>query len=200
MRVLSWRPIVGCSPASTGCVHCKTVAADRSGVTRLIEARLAVPAAVDDSAIVHVCDHGDLFHDATPDDWINRVFDVMEALPRHQFLILTKRARRMHDYVSRRAASGIMAPHLWFGISAERQKELDERAPWLLSAPVSLRYLTLYPLLEPLDLAGCVERVLLVCAGEEPQRPADPAWFVDLERQCTGAGVPFQTGAMLDAA
>jgi protein gp37 len=43
---------------------------------------------------------GDLFHEAVPDEWIDRVFAVMALCPQHTFQVLTKRSARMRKYVS----------------------------------------------------------------------------------------------------
>jgi protein gp37 len=42
--------------------------------------------------------HGDLFHDAVPDDWIDRVLAVCALTPHHTHMILTKRSARMRAY------------------------------------------------------------------------------------------------------
>jgi protein gp37 len=55
---------------------------------------------------IFVCAHGDLFHEAVPDAWIDRVFAVMALAPRHTFQVLTKRPERMRDYL-RAAGFGI---------------------------------------------------------------------------------------------
>lgn len=49
---------------------------------------------------VFVNSMGDLFHEAVPDSWIDRVFAVMTLCPQHIFLVLTKRAERMRRYFS----------------------------------------------------------------------------------------------------
>jgi protein gp37 len=46
--------------------------------------------------------HGDLFHDAVPDEWIDRVFAVMALAPQHVFQVLTKRTERMRAYLEER--------------------------------------------------------------------------------------------------
>ena len=43
---------------------------------------------------------GDLFHEAVPDEWIDRVFAVMALAPHHTFQVLTKRSGRMRGYLS----------------------------------------------------------------------------------------------------
>jgi protein gp37 len=43
-------------------------------------------------------------------------------------------------------------PNVWLGTSAERQKESDERIPHLLRTPAAVRFVSLEPLLGPIDL------------------------------------------------
>lgn len=43
---------------------------------------------------------GDLFHDDVPDEWIDRVFAIMALAPQHTFQVLTKRAKRMREYMT----------------------------------------------------------------------------------------------------
>jgi protein gp37 len=43
-------------------------------------------------------------------------------------------------------------PNVWLGVSAERQKEADERIPDLLATPAAVRFVSAEPLLAPLDL------------------------------------------------
>jgi protein gp37 len=136
---------------------------------------------------------GDLFHESVPDDWIDRVFAVMALCPQHTFQVLTKRAARMRSYFTAddgfgpwgrvegrakqmftiprgktlAAYGGRNFPHVWLGVSAERQAEADERIPDLLATPTGVRFVSCEPLLGPVDL----ERVLYdpsygVCMAE----------------------------------
>jgi protein gp37 len=50
---------------------------------------------------VFVCSMTDLFADFVPDGWIARMWHVMAQCPQHQFQVLTKRPRRMREWVSR---------------------------------------------------------------------------------------------------
>ena len=50
--------------------------------------------------MIFVCAHADLFYEAVPDTWIDRVFAVMALAPNHTFQVLTKRAERMRAYCS----------------------------------------------------------------------------------------------------
>ena len=52
---------------------------------------------------------GDLFHETVPDAWIDRVFAVMALAPQHTFIVLTKRAKRMREYLSHIAQPNCLA-------------------------------------------------------------------------------------------
>lgn len=45
-------------------------------------------------------------------------------------------------------------PNVWLGVSAERQKEADERIPELLTTPAAVRFVSAEPLLGPLDFTS----------------------------------------------
>lgn len=101
----------------------------------------------------------DLFHEDVPDEFIDRVFWIMRFAPQHQFQVLTKRPRRLAVYKPRwvRGYAGLPEP-LWplpnvhLGVSCEDQKTADERIPLLLQTPAAVRFLSLEPLLGPIEL------------------------------------------------
>jgi protein gp37 len=128
---------------------------------------------------VAVCFMGDLFHEQVPDEFISWVFAVAAMAPQHRFLVLTKRAERMHQYLSLMATNpdayvwawaheatnifldGAPAPspleewplpNVWLGVTAENQHMADERIPLLLKTPAAHRWASLEPLLGPVDL------------------------------------------------
>ncbi|GEC15189.1 phage Gp37/Gp68 family protein [Nitrobacter winogradskyi] len=122
----------------------------------------------------------DLFHEAVPDEAIDKVFAVMALTPQHTYQVLTKRSARMRNYVihlyetdegierlsdAAVAVSGSQCaahiedvtpplPNVWLGVSTERQKEADERIPDLLATPAAVRFISAEPLLGPIDLTA----------------------------------------------
>lgn len=118
---------------------------------------------------------GDLFHEDVPDEWIDKVFAIMALAPQHTFQVLTKRAKRMREYVRnlpnrddlvadqavemsrgdhRRHVMFAVRnplPNVWLGVSAERQQEADARIPQLLATPAAVRFVSAEPLLGPID-------------------------------------------------
>lgn len=120
----------------------------------------------------------DTFGEFVKDEWLDKIFAVMALTPRHIYQVLTKRPHRMLDYVGvrhsrneielaaekiRPAAGTPFAPkhvlpwpleNVWLGISAENQPNADERIPILLQTPAAVRFVSLEPLLGPIDLAN----------------------------------------------
>lgn len=118
----TWNPITGCSVVSPGCTNCyamklagtrlrhhptrKGLTTDSkagpvwNGQVRLNESMLDQPLSWRRPRMIFVCAHGDLFHEAVPDEWIDRVFAVMALCPQHQFQVLTKRPERMRAYLN----------------------------------------------------------------------------------------------------
>lgn len=90
-------------------------------------------------------------------------------------------------------------PNVWLGVSVEDQKAADRRVPLLLQAPAVVRWLSMEPLLEAVNLERALgpgapgHRVDWVVVGGEsgPQaREFRLEWAVGVVRQCQAAGVP----------
>jgi protein gp37 len=111
----------------------------------------------------------DLFHNDVPDEFIVEVFARMWWSPQHTFQLLTKRHGRMRSLVPRiedhlrRRESDLKLidcptpltwplPNLWLGVSVEDQQRADLRIPALLDTPAAVRWLSMEPLLAPIDL------------------------------------------------
>jgi protein gp37 len=161
---------------------------------------------------IFVCDMGDLFHEETNIEWIDKVWDVMLRTPHHTYQILTKRARNLNAYLSSRMTGmECFLPNVWLGVSVENQHFADERIPLLLATPAAVRWISAEPLLGPVDISRFLEEDFtgdllngpcqkhaaldwVVCGGESgPQaRPMHPDWARSLLHQCQAAktGLP----------
>lgn len=120
----------------------------------------------------------DLFHEAVPDEMIDRVFAAMSVAPDLTFQVLTKRPGRMQGYMSavgddperlnRHAADFAdysemrqlewPPAHIWMGTSVEDQTRAEERVPHLLRTPAAVRFLSCEPLIGPVDLRSMPSR------------------------------------------
>jgi protein gp37 len=176
----TWNPVTGCTKVSPGCDHCyaETFAERWRGTAghhfehgfdvTLRPERLEQPLRWKQPRRIFVNSMSDLFHEAVPDDYIIRVFDVMQNARQHTFQVLTKRHGRMRSFVHR-YLSGEFAtqpldeaplyatvdappPNIWLGVSAEDQKCADIRGPVLLDTPAAVRFVSAEPLLGPVDL------------------------------------------------
>lgn len=112
-----------------------------------------------------VSDMTDVFGEWVPDEMRDRLFAVMALRPDVTFQLLTKRPERMAEYF-RTTRTNLIAtaagvgnhfpwplPNLWLGTSVENQATADERIPHLLATPAAVRFLSVEPLLGPVDLA-----------------------------------------------
>lgn len=97
----------------------------------------------------------DLFHEKLGFERdIDPIFAVMGAAERHTFQVLTKRPKRMLEYVleyERRVQERIPR-NIWLGVTAEDQQRADERIPLLLQTPAAVRFVSVEPQLEHVDL------------------------------------------------
>ncbi len=191
-----------------------------TGETRLVESALDQPFRWRKPRRIFVCSMSDLFHPETQDEWIDQVFAVMTFCPQHTFQILTKRADRMLEYFERGQALGpdvnyvlhamkfvCPLPNVHVGVTVENQDAADSRIPLLLQTPAAVRYVSVEPMIGPVDLDEYIkgtrwfasewpmERWLdwVVAGGESGPnaRPMNPDWVRALRDQCVEAGVPF---------
>jgi protein gp37 len=109
---------------------------------------------------VFLCDMTDLFQEAVPDEWIDQLFEIMASMDQHTFQILTKRSRRLLEYSKLSRFAYKFPINLWIGVSVENQKYADERIPDLLRVPAAVRFLSVEPMLEPINLARWSEEGL----------------------------------------
>jgi len=199
-----WNPIRGCTRVSEGCRNCyaESIAARFSapgqpfhgfakrtpngprwtGKVAPIEERLTLPLKWRRPARIFVNSAFDLFHESVLDEWIDRVFAVMALAPQHTFQVLTKRPKRMREWIKDRLEEGCWGAvehrakkiargtpleqklvgktlasvgpfsHVWLGVTAEDQARADERIPDLLATPAAVRFVSVEPMLGAIDL------------------------------------------------
>jgi protein gp37 len=197
---MTWNPVTGCTKISQGCKHCyaermaKRLTAMgseryRNGFRVTLHPDLVdVPRGWRQPRVVFVNSMSDLFHDDIPLAYIQRVFATMRDCPHHTFQILTKRSERLAE----------MAPRLpwpsnvWMGVSVEDARVLH-RVRHLQSVPANVRFLSLEPLIGPLD-ALPLEGIHWVIVGGESgpkARSMRKEWVTAILRQCRSAKVPF---------
>lgn len=130
----------------------------------------------------------DLFHDDVPDEFIFKVFDIMQQADWHHFQVLTKRSERLLDLSSKLP----WMPHIWMGVSVEDQ-EHSFRVDHLCKTNAFIKFLSLEPLLGPIHKLQLEGTDWVIVGGESGPgaRPMDPSWPIDIRNQCQKACVPF---------
>ena len=206
----SWNPVTGCVKVSPGCKHCyaeRFAERFRGTVSRdgrrhafhegfdptLRSERLSQPLEWTTPKMVFVNSMSDLFGEFVPDEYIDRVFDVMRRAPRHVFQVLTKRADRMLSWTSSRpwlATTG----NIWLGVSVEDRRFGLPRVGRLRRSSAAVRFLSIEPLLEPIGDSLILDKIDWVIVGGESgprARPLETWWVREIRDRCVTAGVPF---------
>lgn len=210
----TWNPGTGCTKVSPGCKNCyaKAFAERFRGVPghpyeqgfdlKLWPERLTLPLKWRKPRLIFVNSMSDLFHEGVPDEFISQVFEVMRKANWHTFQVLTKRSERMLAWTGERYCPAdermpgkqLWPPNVWIGVSVESQ-EYTWRIRNLVRAPARVRFLSLEPLLGPIELPIELMRGIhwVIVGGESGHgaRPMQPEWALSLLRQCQNLGVPF---------
>lgn len=84
-------------------------------------------------------------------------------------------------------------PNVWLGVSVENQHRAEERIPVLLDTTVAVRFVSLEPLLAPVDLRPWrgLDWVIVGAETGPGARPGDPAWVRRIIDDCRDAQVPM---------
>lgn len=196
----TWNPVTGCDQVSPGCAHCyaKTFAERFKGVPghpyeqgfglRIWPERLDHPLKWKRPRTIFVNSMSDLFHEDIPDDFVAKIFDVMEKADHHVFQVLTKRQDRMVE----------LAPELpwpsnvWMGVSIENRRFVH-RADALREVPAAVRFISAEPLLGPLEGLDLDGIDWLIAGGESGpgHRRVEEDWITDLRDRCGDEDVAF---------
>jgi len=143
----------------------------------------------------------DLFYDDVTEEFIDEFFGVVASRPQHIFMALTKRPHNLktkiykpYRYINsnpddereRALGTGDFYPNLWLGTTVELDK-YKYRIAELLAVPAKVHYLSLEPLLGPIDLRGYLNDIELVIIGAESgkrARPMEENWVRDIINIC----------------
>lgn len=151
----------------------------------------------------------DVFDNQVPEAWREEMFKDIKHCVEGDYLLLTKRPQNIAKMLPPDWGDGY--PNVWLGTTVENQIEADRRIPHLLAVPARLRFLSVEPLLGPVNLnaicaydsAGDTARLdvtrapyrldWVIVGGESGPgyRQMDPHWARSLRDQCADARVPF---------
>jgi protein gp37 len=160
---------------------------------RLVPEKLPEPLRWPTSRMIFVNSMSDLFHEEVPDSYIEAVARVMTRASWHTYQVLTKRSSRLRDLLNGKLRFAADQPHIWWGVSVENRKHGLPRIDHLRDARVRVRFLSIEPLLEDLDIIRLDGISWVIVGGESGHgaRPMRPQWVTSIKNQCKKARVPF---------
>lgn len=165
----------------------------------------------------------DVFDNAVDPQWRADLFTLIHQTPNLDWLLLTKRIGNVAPMLAELAHGNdhdlklldmMPLPNVWIGATIVNQAEADRDIPKLLDLPARVRFLSMEPLLGPVNLERprpgpdleqgggskiCQPWLIqsgihwVIVGGESGPgaRPMHPDWARSLRDQCQVAGVPF---------
>lgn len=197
---MTWNPVTGCIKISQGCKNCyaekmaKRLLAMRSVryingfAPTLHDDLIDLPKSWKKPRTVFVNSMSDLFQEAVPTEFIQRVFASMEACPQHTFQVLTKRSERLAEIADRLP----WPDNVWMGVSVEDARVID-RVSHLARTPAKVKFLSCEPLIGPLEnipLNG-IDWVIVGGESGSGSREMKEQWVQSIKRQCERNAVAF---------
>lgn len=171
---------------------------------------------------------GDWLDEEVPVEWLADMLKVIHDCPNLDFLLLTKRPESWKPrleavkdsqetadedsllHLAENWLLGVPVANVWLGVSVENQETADRRIPELLRIPARVRFLSVEPMLGPVDVTKYLTGSLpykpnysqtvyksidwVIFGGESGKgaRPCCLDWIRDGVAQCRAAGVaPF---------
>ena len=138
--------------------------------------------------------------DKIPFEFQWKAFEVMESTPRHTYLVCTKRPHNMAAFIFEWLKKKPVLNNCFLGCTVENQEQADKRIPELLKCRPFKLFLSVEPMLEPIDLTRWLpygkgqtvyQAIVAGCESGHHARPTDEDWVLDLREQCLVAKVPL---------
>lgn len=176
----TFNPWVGCEKVSPGCANCYAEADmdKRRGFVRwgkgqprrrTSESNWKEPLKWNNEARglkerprVFCASLADVFDLAVPDKWQDDLANLISRTPFLDWMLLTKRPENF-----KRWEKLVTFSNVWLGVSVEDQKRADERIPLLQMAPAKVRFLSIEPLLENIDIRKYLPHWACQSCGEK---------------------------------
>lgn len=156
-----------------------------NGATAFVPAELGKPDRWKKSKSIFVGSMGDTFHETVDDEDLNSIMEMTMCCPQHTFIFLTKRPWIMFEYFR---DFPYALKNVMLGVSVEDQQTANERIPILLKTPASKRFISLEPMLGPVDLTR-----LLMKRSDAPERGKPDVTMNSLTGWHGGANRPEPT-------
>ena len=196
----TWNPVSGCNKVSRGCENCyaermakRLQAMGTRGYENGFEVTLhphvlEKPLKMKKPQIIFVNSMSDIFHEKIPDDYIEKIFDVMNRAWWHTFQVLTKRPERLKSIAHKLEWS----ENIWMGATVEAN-EYVHRADYLRSCPAKVKFLSIEPLIDAVDKLDYTDIDWVIVGGESGPgaRVMRKEWAVEVRDRCQLEEIDF---------
>lgn len=210
----TFNPWIGCQKVGPGCDHCYAETWDARGLqqretrwgphatrTRTSAANWRQPlkwdreaAAVGERRRVFCASLADVFdnHASIQPEWRDDLWRLIEATPNLDWMLLTKRPGNIGNMLPVPVGFDRLYPNVWLGCTVVNQAEADRDIPKLLAVPARVRFLSMEPLLGPVDLTSVA---CLPCPNAVDGLSMDPeTGAYDCCRRCDYTGLGDEWG------
>lgn len=173
----TFNPWIGCQKVGPGCDHCYAETWDARGLqqretrwgphaarTRTSAANWRKPLKWDREAAtagerrrVFCASLADVFdnHPSVLPEWRGDLWELIARTPNLDWMLLTKRPGNIANMLP---VPFRLYPNVWLGCTVVNQAEADRDIPKLLAVPAAVRFLSMEPLLGPVDLRAHVAK------------------------------------------
>jgi protein gp37 len=175
----TWNPMSGCEKITAGCAFCYaySLAEQKRGSPAFPNGfdltirphKLREPFNLKAPTLIFVNSMSDMFWEAIEDDYRDKMIDVMEATPQHEYQVLTKRPENMLRYSKRRK----LPPNFWAGTTIEGDK-VAGRAKVLKQVKAEIHFVSAEPLIERLTKVDWNGIDWCITGGESGNHLGDP--------------------------
>ena len=198
----TFNPWKGCTKVSEGCLHCYA----EDWAKRFNQVTWNAPPILtskakwrepkkwnkelgeNETATVFCASLADIFDQNAPNEWRDRVWDLIEATQKLTYLLLTKRPEAAVEQFP------YHLPNAWLGVTIENQKRLEERMPLIHECQAKHKFLSIEPLLEKITLKhhdlSDIDWIIVGGESGSKARPFHLEWGSNLISECQELGIP----------
>ena len=156
----------------------------------------------------------DVFDNEVSQHWRADLFHLIHSTPQLDWLLLTKRIGNAPAMIREATTPALAASardsfpkwpwkNVWLGATVVNQEEADRDIPKLLTTPAAKRFLSVEPMLGPVDigpwlddgsnhmaLAGTIDWVIVGGESGPSARPCHDEWIRSIRKECMSHHVP----------
>ncbi|MCF6340738.1 MAG: phage Gp37/Gp68 family protein [Sulfurimonas sp.] len=196
----TWNPVSGCTKISNGCENCYaermakrlqamgTKGYENGFKVTLHPHALEKPLKLKKSQMIFVNSMSDIFHKDIPDEYIFKIFEVMNKAHWHTFQVLTKRPERLAQMADKLN----WTKNIWMGVTVEANDYVS-RVDYLRSLDIKVKFLSIEPLIDSVDKMDYTNIDWVIVGGESGYgcREIKKEWVLEVKKKCEKDNIPF---------